>query len=117
LAGSIQTNTPESLSSMVRACEQARQEKARSDDGGEDEGVDDVADLWAATVGVGPGRGADRDDRWLAETPEEPRTRRRSRNVLRHLGSQGRRCLPHVVLLATEKKHCAGRKPGWRPLE
>src|SRR6516162_6571555 len=87
------------------------------EDGGKNEDVYCVAGFWATSLGIDPRRRADRDHRWLRETPEESGPRRVSWNLLRHLRSQGGRYLPHVVLLAPQKKHCAGRKQGWRSME
>src|SRR5579864_6592313 len=100
---------PASLTNRVQA---ARRSRSPRPHGGEDEGVDDIAALQTFSLGVGPSWRAVRDGRRLGKTPEEPGTWRRPRNLFRHLRSQGRRYLSHVVLLATEEKHCAGRKQG-----
>src|ERR1035438_3953638 len=85
------------------------------------EDVVDAADSWVTSLGRSPGQRegptTDRDYRWLGEIYQEPGSRWRSRNLLRHFRSQGRRHLPHVVLLATQEKHCVGRKQRWRQVE
>jgi hypothetical protein len=61
--------------------------------------------------------GGGRDRRRVGEVRGQPRAGRQTRYVLRYLGPEGRRHVPHVVLVAAQEEPRAGGEQGRHPLE